>query len=1021
MKFKETNKQKYYMRNVYINQIMKPEIQNNLNYAYFDNSGSIPNYLNNPNIDLNNDNIFFNNNNNTLQNVYQTYYPNQENIKRHKKTNLSQKRSTKNETYFNNPLDDVNEVSQLMKNMNKNFWKSGNNFNERSISENRINYFNQTQSFFKKKDKNIDTISNLKINPSNKTSQNIKNIITKKKDINSIYYFDSKQNNNILKNTNNGNISRNTNSNHSLKNGINTKMSFYKQKNDSKIRNHDIEKSTYFSDKSKNKINQINNFLSTNNACITSPNSNNSNISKIKKVSKDNKNLKYSGNSITKKNNQINSYKNFAQYKNPCYKSMDKNAFGNSIKFNNYINNYDSPKIMIDENKNMDNISSANSPSVPSYSSVNEDNSINSKNYVWVKKNINNNKFISNKDKNNIYNYYKKSNINQDNSIQENLINFANNITNIGSLLYDTEVIFPSNINDNIKGYEEELCEQSATLIQSTFRAYLARKRRKFYSNYKYYYHKAIQLLELFFNYSFSKYTNIISEKQKFLKYLKRMQKSRNIQFENGKAKVNKISQKPKSYKNFKMINSPFSPVIRNGKIVSKFYHDLFLHKEIGERFNIITENNKEKDIEKRLKEKIDIISIKVNKLTKENTILKDMNQKNVFNERKYREISKDNKKKDDIISIITNDNKTLAKKLKIIQDKFNKLQIQNQDYINYNSPIYRYDRNNDIDLFDEYRNLFLTIIFHKMNEKYHLSILRKYLRTWLKIAFTLKKFKEISNSLINETIKNAINNKMNKEKYISYINLMKYNYKNMLYKKDLEIINNLRKYKLLYIFKNKERAYKYNLKFHFYQFYYKGIMTNKEKTKNNNIIEIRKENYGKIKKLIDAIKNKKDKTNNKILKEYFIKWHLYTKVLSLKALINDKRRKKRQKQKMKKKNENETNNKYLANNKILHFGKSNIYILNKDKEKDLLISLDKQNQEYLSQNQNINNDNKINNVIQATNKLGEIFYKAAAKHNLVDDKNPNLNINKIDNKENDDKNNNDVEEEEDSGESFGL
>jgi len=37
---------------------------------------------------------------------------------------------------------------------------------------------------------------------------------------------------------------------------------------------------------------------------------------------------------------------------------------------------------------------------VPSYSSVIEGNSINSKNYVWVKKNINNNKFINNKDKN---------------------------------------------------------------------------------------------------------------------------------------------------------------------------------------------------------------------------------------------------------------------------------------------------------------------------------------------------------------------------------------------------------------------------------------------------------------------------------------------------------------------------------------------------------------------------------------------------------------------------------------------
>ena len=198
--------------------------------------------------------------------------------------------------------------------------------------------------------------------------------------------------------------------------------------------------------------------------------------------------------------------------------------------------------------------------------------------------------------------------------------------------------------------------------------------------------------------------------------------------------------------------------------------------------------------------------------------------------------------------------------------------------------------------------------------------------------------------------------------------------------------------------------------------------MTYKEKTKSHNIIEIRKENYGNIKKLINIITNKRDKDNKNILKEYFLKWHLYTKVLSLKALINDKRRKKRQKQKMKKKNETEANNKYLTNNKILHFGKSNIYILNKEKEKDLLISLDEQNQKYLSQNQNINNDNKINNVIQATNKLGEIFYKAAAKHKLIDDKNLNLNMNKEDNKENDDKNNNnDIEEEEDSGESFGL
>ena len=93
MKIKEINKQKYYMRNVYINQIMKPEFQNNLNYAYFDNSGTIPNYTNNPNIDLNHDNIFFNNNNHKT--IYQNYYPNQENQKKHKNGNYSQKRINK--------------------------------------------------------------------------------------------------------------------------------------------------------------------------------------------------------------------------------------------------------------------------------------------------------------------------------------------------------------------------------------------------------------------------------------------------------------------------------------------------------------------------------------------------------------------------------------------------------------------------------------------------------------------------------------------------------------------------------------------------------------------------------------------------------------------------------------------------------------------------------------------------------------------------------------------------------------
>ena len=1018
MKFKEINKQKYYMRNVYINQIMKPEFQNNLNYAYFDNSGTIPNYTNNPNIDLNHDNIFFNNNNHKT--IYQNYYPNQENQKKHKNGNYSQKRINKKNIYYQNNFMDLNEANLFIRNLNKKSYEPNNNFNDRSVSENKMNNFNRTQVFFKKKEKNI---SNMKINRVNKIIKTYKNEIQNNNNINDIYFFDNNENKNILKKSVNDNISsRNESIKNTINSGIDSRKSFYDEKN--KKNNYQIGKNTYVSDRHKNTINQINNIICANNACTTSPNSNNS---RFKKDSNNNKNFKYYNNNLSTKNNQINAYKNMEQFKNLSIKNKDKNSSRNIINYQNYlnnVNNYESPQRINDENLNSDNISSINSPSVPSYSSVIEDNTINSKNYIWVKKNIRNSTINNTIDKNYLPNYYKKPNINQDNSIQQNLINFANDITNINSYLYNTEVIFPNFNNKKMPMYDNlDLFEQSATLIQSTFRAYLVKKQfDSFYCNYKYYFHKGLEILELILNYFFIRNINIRVEKKKFLKYLITLTKTKNFNSKNRTKNTNIINKKHKSFNNFKMINSPFSPVIKNGKIVSKFYHNVYLHKEIGERFNIIKKNNREEDIEKRYKEKIDVINIKVNKLTKENNILKDMNQKNVINERRYREISKDNKKKDDIISIITNDNKTLAKKLKIIQDKFNKLQIQNQDYINYNSANQRLNNNDDINLFEEYRNLFLLFQIHKSNERYYLSKLRKKLYRWRLIASSTKNLEKTKIELKYQKLKKIITNIINKEQYLLRIYFLKFKNQNSLCQKEIENNNNIIKYKLLHILKNKEKTIKSKLKLYFNQFYYKGIIANKSEIINKNIIEIKNENYGKIKKLLDVIIAKKD--NRNILREYFIKWHLLTKVIALKNLINDKRKKKRQKQKMKKKIENEANNKYLTNNKILHFGKSNIYILNKEKEKELLISLDDQNQKYLASKENINVDDKMNNVIQATNKLCEIFYKAASKYQLFGDKN----IDKCLYKDNKDKNkinqnidNNDVEEEEDSGDSFGL
>ena len=1016
MKYKESNKQKYYMRNVYINQIMKPEIQNNLNYAYFEDPGEIPSYKENKSIHLNPNNIFFNNK--SLKNFPENYFPNQLKVNKPKKSTISQKK-IKNERYSQNQFMDFNDANLFMNNNNKKSFES--KINDRSLSENKINNFFQTSSFFKKKEKNNENITNLKINQTNAFGTIVNN--KNKNDINyanDIHFFDNKKskvyNNELIS-------SRNSNSNSTVKSDFNSKKSICAEMK--KKKNSQQGKNKFYEEIHKNEIKQINNILSKNSICSTTPNNN----YKFKKNYNEETNTKNSIKSFKSEINQIKSYKNVKPYTNPGYKSIDKNSSGIIINYKNYMNNYISPDKKHNKYQNIGNISTLNSPSIPSYSSIiEENNSINSKNYVWVKKNIKNNNKSTNLGNNYLNNYYQNPNINQENIIHQNLINFANDITNINSYLYNTQVIFPNIMNKSIKSCEElNLFELSATRIQATFRGFLFRNKfESFFYKYKYYYHKGLEILELILNYYFKKKINLIKEKYKFFNYLISLTKTKNNISKYKNPNNNKLIPKTKTLNKLKNTNSTFSPTVNNGKKTSKYYNDLFLHKEIGERFNIIKENKVEKDIEKNYKEKINVINIKVNKLTKENNKLKDMNQKNIIMEKKFRDISKENKKKDDIINIITNDNKTLARKLKIIQDKFNELQIQNQEDINYNSEIDRqFNKNNTINFFEEYRNLFLSFLIYKNREKYYVNTLRKYFNKWKNIILSIK-FVEQSKTLIKkEKLKYLINNIERKENIILSKNFYKFHYQCLFRKKEEDKIkNNIIKYKLLNIFKNKERSDKSNLQKYFYKFYYKGIKANKHKMKNKNIIAINKENYKIIKKFLVTIKNKKDKRSKNILREYFIKWHLYTKVLALKTLINDRRRKKRQKQKLKKKNEIESNNKYLTKNKILHFGKSNIYILNKDKEKDLLISLDN-NKNYLSSQENINLDAKLNNVVKATNKLGEIFNKAAIKYKFIEDKESNKNeIKENYNKEKFNVNindNNELDEEEDSGDSFGI
>ena len=83
---------------------------------------------------------------------------------------------------------------------------------------------------------------------------------------------------------------------------------------------------------------------------------------------------------------------------------------------------------------------------------------------------------------------------------------------------------------------------------------------------------------------------------------------------------------------------------------------------------------------------------------------------------------------------------------------------------------------------------------------------------------------------------------------------MIKFKYKSIIYQKELENKTNLIKYKLLNIFKNKEKAYKSYLREYFYKFYYQGIICNIKQEKNKRIINIRKEDYKKNKKILEFI-----------------------------------------------------------------------------------------------------------------------------------------------------------------------
>ena len=125
--------------------------------------------------------------------------------------------------------------------------------NDTSFQKNNLNNFFQTHSFFKKKGKNVNNISNLKLNQINKCNDMLKKENKNNFENNDIYFFDNK---NITYFNNENSPIKNKKSRSILKNGFVGKKSIYEDKN--KNQKNKIRKNAIFDEKHKNDINQMN-------------------------------------------------------------------------------------------------------------------------------------------------------------------------------------------------------------------------------------------------------------------------------------------------------------------------------------------------------------------------------------------------------------------------------------------------------------------------------------------------------------------------------------------------------------------------------------------------------------------------------------------------------------------------------------------------------------------------------------------------------------------------------------------
>ena len=529
---------------------------------------------------------------------------------------------------------------------------------------------------------------------------------------------------------------------------------------------------------------------------------------------------------------------------------------------------------------------------------IENDNDNDNDNNAYVKNNIFTNISIENPITITSQSYAKKKNNNSSNRIKKKE---GNNI----------------NKRNKTKYYYKKSDVNKVILIQSIYKGYSLRQKLA----------NQIQLFNYLKEFIDFLYSKIYIRKVKYWKYF--IEKIINKIAD----EINKRKKKTKTYnKNVKNQNSLYNT---NNKLILKTNEINKLHKELGDSFNIINDNNNG-------------LKLKLDAMIRENKELKNQIFDNKNIEERYQQLLVENKKNQNINSIIMKDNQQLAKKLKNIQDNRNhQLVIQNQSSLNM-----AYEDNLLNQSLIKLKYLFLkSLLFKKILKSRNIQ--KKYFNKYRNNVKKSKNYKiENNNIFINN--KKKINIQMAPNSTLNFISQNE-NYKHFL---------------LYKLFLRKEKVENRILSKYFYNYYYKSkyftINEKKEEEKKENEKKLIEEKKIKKKNLLQSIIDKYERNSAFLIKKTYKEWRLRSILFKIKGVAKEIKKKKKLKKKIRDKMAKETLNN--LKNKTAQFQSAHEFSYKIDKTN----KIEESGKSLKIEENKVNEVNKIKEKTEQINKEKE-------------------------------------------------